>query len=1411
MRIIMKILMETKFLALLVLTFNMLIVRISSYDPDTCIQCRKSHMCNQPDCFCCRDEMPIFNQKIPQMVFFTFDDAVNPQVSSFYRELFDPSRINPNGCPIKMTLFISHSNTVYSLVRDFYQKGMEIASHSVTHSNPDPRTFLNEAKNQKENLAKKARIPESEIKGWRSPFLKPLGDQQPEILKQLGYEYDATLTLIKGNSQDKAAIPFTLDYGWPYDCKIQPCPKKEHKGFWEVPVVSVKDYLDKYDCVYIDGCNIPPPSEALAYKFLWDNFENYYKTNRAPMGINMHASWFYYPDRKKAMSRFIQDILKLGDVYIVTVSQVIAWLRDPTPLSGIKEFVPWRCDAKNISISQPPKVYDLRAKSLQERQRENVLLAKNDLHALKQKAIATEKSKSAIQSSGPIPVRQGLVNIRPTKAPNGQNVLNIRQLPTGAPQRALSPAQYLRGLQNALVIRPAQSPVRQSVINMRPQQMHMNEGPLPAQVPIFPWTRQQFLQQPQRTQPPPPLNPNYPLVRFWWRQPDAPLPNRSPNVHIVRPQQRQSLYPQQNMMQQNMRHFQIMERQRQLARQQVLGRGRQQGAVGANQENILRQQHLQKIQELRRQKELLQQQELENQRLAEIKRQDALKKKQEEEMQRKLLRQKELEKQRLAEMKRNQELKRQKELETQRLAEIKRNQELKRQKELENRRLAEIKRNEELKRQKELEKQRLAEMKRNQELKRQKELEKQRLAEIKRNQELERIRIANLKQEELKRRQNNPIMQSSTNEIHQNLVEKKTLPQNQQSEAQTIQHMKQLAERNFRKLQELERQQNSVVHATLAPRLKPRLSGRSMWQMDTSDLRQLNAPWENWMIGQSLMDGVSSDFLNFGLSEFNAVPVKKSKKPKAGTMISFKPQTVFSVSNDRGPNSFSVRSSKNYAKSTYSDVSEQPNENVLSMKKGIARQKKTGVVEQKRKHVVKQKTTDAATTTQRPKETTPADKVIVVQALSQSPISTKPRPKETPPADKVIVVQIQPQSPKSTTQSSVKVKQLSQQTQKKQTAEILISHGTISSPEKMIKPDAQIGKSDYTQESKKKQWRKSVVIVRKPSETDLVTNQKIIPTANLIKYCKDSTCKTPNCLCKSVSPPNGLLPENTPQIVYITVDGSVDFHLYSNIQKIFSKHRMNPNGCPIKGTLFTVDANSNYLLTKMLHSKDFEIAMKGLTTSAYSSANSLKRDINQQKQKLFKNANVPAADIKGWRSPELKPLGDKQFEILRNLSLYDSTLISDKNPPNDKKLFPFTLDYGWKERCEINTCPAKNHPGIWEVPIIPVSGPNNTRSCEYIDSCANQPDGEQETIDFLMDNFNQYYKGNRAPFAIRLHQVWFHWYYTKNLSGLMKFLDNILKLGDVYVVTVANMLEWMKDPTSLEKIKNFKPWSCAVS
>lgn len=75
-------------------------------------------------------ELPL--EEVPQIVLMTFDDAVNDLNTHYYSELFENGRVNPNGCPISATFYVSHEWTDYGQVQSLYADGHELASHTVS-------------------------------------------------------------------------------------------------------------------------------------------------------------------------------------------------------------------------------------------------------------------------------------------------------------------------------------------------------------------------------------------------------------------------------------------------------------------------------------------------------------------------------------------------------------------------------------------------------------------------------------------------------------------------------------------------------------------------------------------------------------------------------------------------------------------------------------------------------------------------------------------------------------------------------------------------------------------------------------------------------------------------------------------------------------------------------------------------------------------------------------------------------------------------------------------------------------------------------------------------------------------------------------------------------------------------------
>ena len=95
----------------------------------------------------------------------------------------------------------------------------------------------------------------------------------------------------------------------------------------------------------MDGCN-PSGNASVWYDILLRDYHYQYDTNRTPFGVHMHPTYFYQGpagDHLKAAQKFVKYAESLGDVWILTVSQVIDWMREPHNIEKAKSFPPWQC------------------------------------------------------------------------------------------------------------------------------------------------------------------------------------------------------------------------------------------------------------------------------------------------------------------------------------------------------------------------------------------------------------------------------------------------------------------------------------------------------------------------------------------------------------------------------------------------------------------------------------------------------------------------------------------------------------------------------------------------------------------------------------------------------------------------------------------------------------------------------------------------------------------------------------------------------------------------------------------------------------------------------------------------------------------------------------------------------------
>ncbi|KAI8423638.1 hypothetical protein MSG28_012698 [Choristoneura fumiferana] len=303
--------------------------------------------CQLPDCRCSSTNIPggLAARDVPQFVLVTFDDGVNViNINTYRNDLYN--RLNTNGCPAGTTFFINHEYTDYQIVNELYNRGYEIALHSLSHQTP--QTYWAEATyddmklefgDQRIQMSHFANIPYDEIKGIRIPFLQMTGNASFQVMKDFGLTYDCTWPTI--NQLDPGLWPYTLDYESTQECTVPPCPTASIPGVWTLPMVSWLD-LNGAACAMVDSCFAVPPlnDEDAWFNFIVTNFERHYLGNRSPFGFYVHE-WYVAerinPAVNRAFVRFLDMINNMQDVFMVNAADVIDWVKDPVPVDEYKQ------------------------------------------------------------------------------------------------------------------------------------------------------------------------------------------------------------------------------------------------------------------------------------------------------------------------------------------------------------------------------------------------------------------------------------------------------------------------------------------------------------------------------------------------------------------------------------------------------------------------------------------------------------------------------------------------------------------------------------------------------------------------------------------------------------------------------------------------------------------------------------------------------------------------------------------------------------------------------------------------------------------------------------------------------------------------------------------------------------------
>ena len=372
-----------------------------------------SSNCRLPLCKCSDIRGPeekIDLRDTPMMVALSFNGIITTEHSKFIKKILNPIFKNPNGCGIQATFFLSESGngtTDYCLAQTLFNNNNEIGIGAPKYSCPytDCESFgsqfvkWNNEKaekqifQQKRNIAIKAKINQSFLRGFRSPLVDQGGNAHFRALKKFGFNYDSS-AIVKSADIKRTNYtrqwPHTLDFPPSYQCPT--CPDKESlnckensnncsmNGIWVVPMhtLNIKEensnnrkeinrtcssLINNYiaeDRMQNKNCY---QSSEITQKVIEDqlieNFQSHYKPNKAPFVINIETAWFekYGNILTDALVQFIDELTKpdpnnKNDIYFVSIAKIIEWLEYPAPLDVIANKWLWDCDGINYDYDE---------------------------------------------------------------------------------------------------------------------------------------------------------------------------------------------------------------------------------------------------------------------------------------------------------------------------------------------------------------------------------------------------------------------------------------------------------------------------------------------------------------------------------------------------------------------------------------------------------------------------------------------------------------------------------------------------------------------------------------------------------------------------------------------------------------------------------------------------------------------------------------------------------------------------------------------------------------------------------------------------------------------------------------------------------------------------------------------------
>lgn len=311
------------------------------------------------------------------------------------------------------------------------------------------------------------------------------------------------------------------------------------------------------------------------------------------------------------------------------------------------------------------------------------------------------------------------------------------------------------------------------------------------------------------------------------------------------------------------------------------------------------------------------------------------------------------------------------------------------------------------------------------------------------------------------------------------------------------------------------------------------------------------------------------------------------------------------------------------------------------------------------------------------------------------------------------------------------------------------------------------------------------------------------------KKCDVSECILPWCYCSSdgTTIPGGLLAEEIPQMVLIMVDGAVNQGNFPTYKRLF-KGRTSANGCKVLGTFFLTHHYGDYANVESLRHDGHEVAVSSISDDKSLYLKNKTAWVNElvgMRKILELQARVEPDSVLGVRAPGLTPGYNAQYEALIDYGfIWDSSI---GVPPLEVPVWPYTLDYRIPHKCRSASCPTRQFPGVWEIPMNSHYIEGYTAGhCPYLDQCVFTHMETGDILDWLKEDFNRHYQSNKAPYNLAIHTNWFQT--EEQRDAMSNFLDWLQEKEDVYFVTATQALLWMTEPTTLKDISKLDAWKC---